>query len=253
MNLSWVSSSHRVFRMYFPLHLIQCRCHVSHQAHQKERDLQNPVGNKVEPTSQIPIPCCRFKIDKKRQPPYRCFDRNYLTSQPFISNSSSTKFSGISTDLQGQLSKIGSVCQHRQPARPDDNAHIWTSLDSVTLWMLTSLSAFFIDPRPVSFSNHIPPTTVNCAPRSIALGSKFDIVIYDDDAPPSDWNHPKVTSVGRCVLSKQTRKKVTNTVQRLTRKLSLFAITNTNSSDNCIWITKIEFFFFLRSSCSSTS
>jgi hypothetical protein len=51
------------------IHIVKSRRNVSHQGHEKERDLENIVLYEVQPFDHFIIPRRTFKIDYEREEP----------------------------------------------------------------------------------------------------------------------------------------------------------------------------------------
>lgn len=47
------------------LHLIQRRRNIPHQTHQQKRNLQNRIGDKIQPADERFTPCVGLKVDEK--------------------------------------------------------------------------------------------------------------------------------------------------------------------------------------------
>lgn len=54
-----------MFHSTMPIHMIQCWRDVSHQAHEKERDLQDRGCNELHPSHQLIIPRHRIEVDEE--------------------------------------------------------------------------------------------------------------------------------------------------------------------------------------------
>lgn len=58
--------------------MIQCRRDVSHQAHEKERQLKHGFGYKVHPAHQLIVPCRCLEVDEHRGDPQEDLHSNDL-------------------------------------------------------------------------------------------------------------------------------------------------------------------------------
>lgn len=61
------------------LQVIKSRHYIAHEGHEKEGDLKDIFGNKVEATNKLVIPRHSIEGYEERDEPYQHFDTNYLT------------------------------------------------------------------------------------------------------------------------------------------------------------------------------
>ena len=49
--------------------MVQGGCDIAHEAHEEEGNLKDIVGDEVQPSHKLVIPCGGLEIDKKRKSP----------------------------------------------------------------------------------------------------------------------------------------------------------------------------------------